>query len=315
MVNQIITVSNVTGYIDETGTAWLRLEDVARGLGFTQNKSGVEYVRWETVNGYLNDLSASQLVGKDYIPENIFYRLAMKAKNETAEHFQAVVADEILPTIRKTGMYTFKQMTPAEVLAAQANLLVELERKTDTAIRTARETQTRLDVALDELAKKPDKDWQTVTGDKIRRMCKENGLSYLVVYGDLYAELEQSAHVNLNARISRLRARMKQAGNTYRERMDVSKLHVISLDPKLMTAFDGIVQRKVAGYAFQSTLPARGATASPSAFKNYDDISIHAPREGSDSLYTSSCLPSNISIHAPREGSDLLRLSALDPAL
>lgn len=30
----------------------------------------------------------------DFIPENIFYRLAMKAKNETAEKFQAKVADE-----------------------------------------------------------------------------------------------------------------------------------------------------------------------------------------------------------------------------
>jgi len=28
------------------------------------------------------------------IPENIFYRLAMKAKNEAGEKFQALVADE-----------------------------------------------------------------------------------------------------------------------------------------------------------------------------------------------------------------------------
>ena len=41
----------------------------------------------------------------DFIPENIFYRLAMKAKNETAERFQAKVADEIIPSIRKHGAY------------------------------------------------------------------------------------------------------------------------------------------------------------------------------------------------------------------
>ena len=50
---------------------------MARGLGFTQEKNGVEYVRWETVNNYLRELKFSQQVGKDaYIPENIFYRLA-----------------------------------------------------------------------------------------------------------------------------------------------------------------------------------------------------------------------------------------------
>ena len=35
----------------------------------------------------------------------------MKAKNETAEKFQAVVADEILPSIRKHGAY----MTAAKI--------------------------------------------------------------------------------------------------------------------------------------------------------------------------------------------------------
>lgn len=41
----------------------------------------------------------------EFIPENIFYRLAMKARNEAAEKFQAKVADEIIPSIRKTGGY------------------------------------------------------------------------------------------------------------------------------------------------------------------------------------------------------------------
>lgn len=102
----LMSIENVRGYMDEKGIAHLNLEDVARGLGFTQQKNGVEYVRWETVNGYLADYGFSQQVGKDsFIPENIFYRLAMKAKNDAAESFQAKVADEILPSIRKHGAY------------------------------------------------------------------------------------------------------------------------------------------------------------------------------------------------------------------
>lgn len=97
---------------EQDGTAYLRLEDVAHGLGFTQTKNGIEYVRWETIDKYLRDLGFSQQVGKDsYIPENIFYRLAMKAKNETAEKFQALVADEIIPSIRKTGSYTVPKLS------------------------------------------------------------------------------------------------------------------------------------------------------------------------------------------------------------
>lgn len=105
MSNEIMNISGVDCY-EKDGVAYLNLEAVARGLGFTQTKNGVEYVKWERVSAYLSELGFSPEVGKDgYIPENIFYRLAMKAKNETAEKFQALVADEVIPTIRRTGGY------------------------------------------------------------------------------------------------------------------------------------------------------------------------------------------------------------------
>ena len=105
-------IENICGVecYEENGTAYLKLESVARGLGFTQTqiKNGVEYtsIRWETIFRYLEDIGFPNKLGKDsFIPENTFYRLAMKAKNETAEKFQALVADEIIPIIRKTGGY------------------------------------------------------------------------------------------------------------------------------------------------------------------------------------------------------------------
>lgn len=102
---QIVSIGGVDCY-EKDGVAYLKLETVARGLGLTDNSKGVEYVRWNTVKQYLADIGFSQEVAKtDFIPENIFYRLAMKAKNEAAEKFQALVADEIIPTIRKHGAY------------------------------------------------------------------------------------------------------------------------------------------------------------------------------------------------------------------
>lgn len=106
---QIENISGVDCY-EKDGTAYLKLEAVARGLGFTttQTVKGTEYtnVRWSRVDEYLKEIGFATC-GKrpDFIPENIFYRLAMKAKNETAERFQALVADEIIPSIRRNGMY------------------------------------------------------------------------------------------------------------------------------------------------------------------------------------------------------------------
>ena len=81
MTQEIMNIQGIDCY-EENGVAYLKLETVARGLGFTQEKNGVEYVKWERVNGYLAELGFSPEVGKNgFIPENIFYRLAMKAKN------------------------------------------------------------------------------------------------------------------------------------------------------------------------------------------------------------------------------------------
>lgn len=130
MSNEIMTISGVSCY-EKDGTAYLDLEAVARGLGFTttQTIDGKEYinVRWKRVDEYLAEIGFATC-GKrpDFIPENIFYRLAMKAKNETAERFQALVADEIIPSIRKTGGYISGQETMSDSeLMAKALLVAQ----------------------------------------------------------------------------------------------------------------------------------------------------------------------------------------------
>ena len=56
--------------------------------------------------------------------------------------------------------------------------------------------------------------------------------------------------------------------------------------------------------AFQSTLPARGATRMFLQLFQLTVISIHAPRTGSDGRIRLGELTADISIHAPRTGSD-----------
>ena len=55
---------------------------------------------------------------------------------------------------------------------------------------------------------------------------------------------------------------------------------------------------------FLSTLPARGATRPSTVSSRVPEISIHAPREGSDLDLGQVVEGLAISIHAPREGSD-----------
>jgi len=119
MGNNIVTIENVRGYVDNENVAYLNLEDIARGLGFvTTAASGNVVVRWTRLLNYLlefgvatsgHDVATGVITARErlpeYIPENIFYKLCMKANNTLAREFQDKVADEILPSIRKNGYY------------------------------------------------------------------------------------------------------------------------------------------------------------------------------------------------------------------
>lgn len=127
----IESISGVDCY-EKDGTAYLKLENVARGLGFTttQTVKDKEYtnVRWNRVDEYLEEIGfATSGKRPEFIPENIFYRLAMKAKNETAEKFQAKVADEIIPSIRKHGAYMTSDVL--EKALASPDFLIQLATK------------------------------------------------------------------------------------------------------------------------------------------------------------------------------------------
>lgn len=116
-MNEIMTIHGIDCY-EQDGVAFLNLEAVGRGLGFvkTDRKFGAEYerVNRQFLRGQLHlfgILNSENEQLPEYIPENIFYRLAMKAKNETAERFQALIADEVIPAIRKHGGYLTPEMT------------------------------------------------------------------------------------------------------------------------------------------------------------------------------------------------------------
>ncbi|MFS7490219.1 phage antirepressor [Carnobacterium maltaromaticum] len=129
----------------ENGESLFDVESVARSLGITQiAKSGNEVVRWERVNKYLNlsspqvGTAISQEVGKnDFISEPMVYKLAFKANNEVAEKFQDWLAMEVLPSLRKNGMYATDELldNPDLLIAAATKL------KEERALRLVAEQQ------------------------------------------------------------------------------------------------------------------------------------------------------------------------------
>lgn len=144
-MNDILNINNVHGYLDKsTGTAYLNAEDVARGFGFVENKNGVEYVKWRRVNDYLHEFGFSPLVAKDdFLPENMVYRLGFKANNETAQRFQAILADEVLPSIRKHGAYMTEETLQRAITSPDFLIKLATELKQEQNARKLAEQQVK----------------------------------------------------------------------------------------------------------------------------------------------------------------------------
>lgn len=135
------------------GVAYLKLEAVARGLGFTRvANSGNEVVRWERINKYLAEFGVPTCGHDDFIPENIFYRLAMKANNAAAEAFQKKIADEVIPSIRKHGAYLTPEKVEEVLLNPDTIILLATRLKNEQEERMRLEAQIEADAPKVELA-------------------------------------------------------------------------------------------------------------------------------------------------------------------
>ncbi|MDP4121013.1 MAG: transporter [Bacillota bacterium] len=206
-MSNLISIKGVRGYIDNDGTAQLNLEDISKGLGFTTvATSGNECIRWSRVEEYLKSFGFSQEVGKEtFIPENIFYRLAMKARNDIAEKFQAKVADEILPSIRKTGGYvandemfinTYLPYADDTTKSLFRSTLQVVKNQNETILKQQKEIEHKEDVIINlidevELAEKR---------QVLNRVVRYNNANFQERWRELYKQFEMKYHIDLKLR-------------------------------------------------------------------------------------------------------------------
>ena len=223
---------------ERDGETWFCLTDICRPLGIKAyhcrerlKEDGI--VSTDTVD------SAGRRAQMLFVNEGNLYRAIFQSRKPEAERFTDWVTEEVLPSIRKTGRYETRPMSVAENLAAQAQLLVEMER------RQAR-LEERVETALVALARPQADSWAEDMKGAIREYCRLTGLADAAGRGRLYAALEREARCDTDRRLSALRNRRKKAGEKRRDYMALTKLDAIAADRKLRAAFEGIVARETA---------------------------------------------------------------------
>ena len=128
---------------DEHGDPWFVAKDVAAMLGYSDTDYAVR-THCKASDTWPDD-SSGQVRHVRIIPERDLYRLIMRSRLATAEQFEEWVVGEVLPSIRKTGGYA-KPMTQIEIIAAQAQALVEIERRTIETQQAVQAIEQKVDL-------------------------------------------------------------------------------------------------------------------------------------------------------------------------
>ena len=220
---------------EQYGEMWFCLADVCAPLGLHAYHVRGRLKAEGIVN--IDTPTNSGVQGMLYVNEGNLYRAIFQSRKPEADRFTDWVTEEVLPSIRKTGRYENKPMTVAENLAAQAQLLVEQEK------RIARIEQ-RVETALTAIARPSADTWVPDMAEAMKRYCEAKGLTEMTGRGRLYAMLDREANCSTDARLRCLRARRKEAGERRRDYMALTKLDAIAVDQKLRVAFEGIVARE-----------------------------------------------------------------------
>lgn len=234
---------------EHNGETWFCLADICRPLGIVSQDVRERLKKDRVVTIHHTDKLGRP---KDmlFVDESNLYRALFQSRKPEAERFTDWVTEEVLPSIRKTGRYENRPMTVAENLAAQAQLLVEQEK------RIAR-IEERVETALTAIARPSGDTWVEDMKEAIAGYCRATGLTEPAGRGRLYAMLDREASCSTDARLRRLRQRRKETGERRRDYMALTKLDAIAVDKGLRVAFEGIVARETARAAQKDEITKR----------------------------------------------------------
>lgn len=104
--------NSVRTAVDNNGEIWFVAKDIAETLGYTRTSDMLEHCKQCGVLPQLNQINNLAPATK-WIPESDAYRATMRSHLPTAEPFQDWLAEDVVPTIRKTGGYQSQSSTPS----------------------------------------------------------------------------------------------------------------------------------------------------------------------------------------------------------
>ena len=118
--------------------------DVAKVLGYLNpRKAVIDHCRCVTKRDAPHPQSPEKQIEMSFIPEGDVYRLIVRSNLPSAEQFEHWVFDEVLPSIRRRGLYAVDEVleNPDLLINALIELKKEREEKKKLALENAMKAQ------------------------------------------------------------------------------------------------------------------------------------------------------------------------------
>ena len=115
---------NAIRVLNHSCSAWFVAKDVTEALGYKRSRDAVaRHCKGAVKRRSLTEGGMQELI---IIPESDVYRLVFRSKLPQAESFERWVVEEVLPTIRKHGVYS--HINPSDITRSQLiRLFVDAE--------------------------------------------------------------------------------------------------------------------------------------------------------------------------------------------
>jgi prophage antirepressor-like protein len=161
--------------VEINNKAYFMASDIAKALGYLKPNDAISKhcratTKWSTpISGKMQEVN--------FIPEGDIYRLITKSQLPSAEKFEAWVFDEVLPTIRKHGMYATDELLDNPDLLIQVATALKAEREKNKQLETEVKVKNQLIGELKPKADYVDRILQNSGLVTITQIAKDYGMS------------------------------------------------------------------------------------------------------------------------------------------
>lgn len=148
---------------------------------------------------------SGRMTPANIVNESGLYSLILGSRKPEARAFKRWVTHEVLPSIRRTGSYSFNQPRSIEdLIILQAQSMKEIRAQADEALRLAEVANHRID-SLDNVNVIGDKQQRLVS--MVKKYAAQNGVTWERAWRDFTDSFNKAYNTNLKLRMENYKTR------------------------------------------------------------------------------------------------------------